>query len=401
MSIQFDCENCQKKLKVPQSAAGKRGRCNQCGHLNTIPAVASAETIIDTAAANDGGAPVATPIGSGSGDETYNVKSAVNGAVFGPADSATLQKWLDEGRITPNCQLQETGTTGWTMASAMFPALGSTAGSADAFSQFQQTSQTHTQTNPGELNPYAPAPKLDNSARVARGIVPTSGDISFCISHGWKVWTGNFGLLLAAFVTLGVIGLVLGLAKEGVVAAAAANGNFTWIALIGTYIVTNLVSMWLTLGFIKMICQLARGERAEYAQLFSRGGRMPLTILILLPFFVIGGGFEIYTHSMKANPNELLPVAFGFAGVMMLVSLFIWPVYFLLADTELGFECVKKGLSIGARNCLISIPIFFVAFLIGASGVIACGIGIIATMPAMYAIAATAYLNMSSQLMPR
>ena len=104
---------------------------------------------------------------------------------------------------------------------------------------------------------------------------------------------------------------------------------------------------------------------------------------------------------MKANPNELLPVAFGFAGVMMLVSLFIWPVYFLLADTELGFECVKQGLSIGARNCLISIPIFFVAFLIGASGVIACGIGIIATMPAMYAIAATAYLNMSSQLMPR
>ena len=142
MSIQFDCENCQKKLKVPQSAAGKRGRCNQCGHLNTIPAVASAETIIDTVAANDGGAPVATPIGSGSGDETYNVKSAVNGAVFGPADSATLQKWLDEGRITPNCQLQETGTTGWTMASAMFPALGAAAGSADAFSQFQQTSQT-------------------------------------------------------------------------------------------------------------------------------------------------------------------------------------------------------------------------------------------------------------------
>ena len=406
MSIIFTCENCQKKLKVPQSASGKRARCNQCGHLNTVPAVTSAETIPDNTAGNAG--PVPQPIGSGTA-ATYNVKSAVNGAVFGPANSATLQGWLDEGRITPNCQLQKTGTQSWTPASAMFPTLGAAAGVAasaaagglgDAFADFKQSGET-PQTS-GELNPYAPAlsPSVSRGLKTSRKIVPTFGDIGFCISHGWKVWKENLGLLLATFLTMMGVGLVLGFGKEALVFAV--DRDATTFALIGCYIVTNLISMWLMLGFIKVVCQMARGERAEYSQLFSRGGRLPLTILVLLPFWVSGAAWEVYAYGMRhgGNPEEFGRVMLIFGGVMMLISLFIWPIYFLLADTDLGSECVTKGLSIGARNCLIVIPIVIVASLIGLSGLIACLIGVFATMPAMYTILCTAYLNMSSQLVP-
>ena len=398
MSIIFTCENCQKKLKVPQSASGKRARCSQCGHLNTVLAVASAETIPDNTAGNAGPAP--QPIGRGTA-ATYNVKSAVNGAVFGPANSATLQGWLDEGRITPNCQLQKTGTQSWTPASAMFPTLGAAAGGlGDAFADFKQSGQTPQKS--GELNPYAPAlsPSVSRGLKTSRKIVPTFGDIGFCISHGWKVWKENFGLLLATILTMLGVGLVLGLGKEALVFAV--DRDATTFALIGCYIVTNLISMWLMLGFIKVVCQMARGERAEYSQLFSRGGRLPLTILVLLPFWVSGAAWEVYAYGMRhgGNPEEFGRVMLSFAGVMMLISLFTWPIIFLLADADLGSECVTKGLSIGARNCLIVIPIVIVASLISLSGLIACGIGVVATIPAMYTIQCTAYLNMSSQLVP-
>jgi len=94
MPIQFACENCQQNLKVPDSAAGKRGRCNACGHLNMIPAVAAT---VETAASNTSAVeatPVAEPAANTLDPGKFNVKSAVNGGVFGPADSATLKELL-------------------------------------------------------------------------------------------------------------------------------------------------------------------------------------------------------------------------------------------------------------------------------------------------------------------
>ncbi len=37
MPITFRCEGCQKDVTAPDAAAGKRGRCPFCGHLNAIP----------------------------------------------------------------------------------------------------------------------------------------------------------------------------------------------------------------------------------------------------------------------------------------------------------------------------------------------------------------------------
>ncbi len=37
MTIAFRCESCQKEIKAPDGAAGKRGKCPFCGHANYIP----------------------------------------------------------------------------------------------------------------------------------------------------------------------------------------------------------------------------------------------------------------------------------------------------------------------------------------------------------------------------
>ncbi len=421
MSIQFTCENCQKNLKVPESAAGKRGRCNQCGHLNTIPAASPAELVSDVVASD----PAPQPIGSGGAAATYNVKSAVNGAVFGPADEATLQGWLGEGRITPNCQLQQTGSQNWTPASAMFPALGAAAGvaasatassSGDAYSEFKQSFESPKKQ--GELNPYAPAlsPHVPGSGHnVSREIVPTSGDIGFCISHGWKTWTENFGLLLAVSATTIGVNYAFQFLQGMVQVGLGAAGDM-WLMGIGVAVVVLIslvVQAWLGLGATKLICQLCRGERAEYATLFGNGGRVPLLLLLgflfYLPFFVVFGGAFLFI-----GPDGLQGPGAGEAGVALgitmlvtlavffILMLTVWPIYFMLADTKLGFgELVSKGFKVGLKNCLIAIPVFFVAFLVAMMGIFACFIGLIATVPAGQAIMATAYLNMSGQLKPR
>ncbi|MFA7484708.1 MAG: hypothetical protein WCZ89_01615, partial [Phycisphaerae bacterium] len=35
--IIFVCEKCCQKIKVPDTAAGKRGKCPKCGHLIIVP----------------------------------------------------------------------------------------------------------------------------------------------------------------------------------------------------------------------------------------------------------------------------------------------------------------------------------------------------------------------------
>ncbi len=40
--MQITCSNCQSKIKVPDSAAGKKGKCPKCGTVIAIPAQAPA-----------------------------------------------------------------------------------------------------------------------------------------------------------------------------------------------------------------------------------------------------------------------------------------------------------------------------------------------------------------------
>jgi DNA-directed RNA polymerase subunit RPC12/RpoP len=35
--IEFRCSNCNKKINTPDSYAGKRGKCPQCGHIVCVP----------------------------------------------------------------------------------------------------------------------------------------------------------------------------------------------------------------------------------------------------------------------------------------------------------------------------------------------------------------------------
>lgn len=138
---------------------------------------------------------------------------------------------------------------------------------------------------------------------------------------------------------------------------------------------------------------------------FSCGKKVPAYLLVMLvvmiPFMVIIGLIVAITMFAIEGGNPTAGLAFVLViPAILILTLLLWPVYFVLADTELGFGSLSKAIAIGRKNWLVSFPIGFVASLVGGMGMIACGIGMIATIPAAYTIMSTAYLNMSGQLRP-
>jgi predicted RNA-binding Zn-ribbon protein involved in translation (DUF1610 family) len=55
MPISFSCPNCGKKLKAPESAAGKSSKCPQCGSPVTCPEPVYDAELVETPAAMPGG----------------------------------------------------------------------------------------------------------------------------------------------------------------------------------------------------------------------------------------------------------------------------------------------------------------------------------------------------------
>lgn len=146
MAIETHCQGCQKLLRVADEHAGKNARCPSCGTIYTVP----------------GGAPVS---GFGSGPAHPSAASAqmpsqwsqpkpterwllktADGLSFGPVPREELDRWLTEGRITPQAQVKQEGGFTWLPATQVYPQLQAAA--QPAGNPFADSLATQ--------NPYAP-----------------------------------------------------------------------------------------------------------------------------------------------------------------------------------------------------------------------------------------------------
>src|SRR5262245_49846997 len=165
MAIEVSCASCSGNFRVPDSAAGKKIRCPKCkspievpsngdvhaGQPPPLSAPAKPElpplpsTIAPqppppgapaklelppmpaTAPPPPAPAPELPPVPPGIAQapplgEEWHLKTA-DGEEYGPVSREELDGWLEEGRITAECQLLSGGEEQWRWATEVFPEL--------------------------------------------------------------------------------------------------------------------------------------------------------------------------------------------------------------------------------------------------------------------------------------
>ena len=114
MPIEISCNNCSKRLRVPDNAAGKRVKCPGCQTVLSVPAAGGGSSA-----------------GSAVGAAKYHLKTE-DGQTFGPVPKNELDEWMNEGRITAECQLLKDGADQWQWATDIYPQLEGGAAPAGA-----------------------------------------------------------------------------------------------------------------------------------------------------------------------------------------------------------------------------------------------------------------------------
>lgn len=139
MPIALKCEQCGKALKVRDELAGKRVKCPQCQNVLRVPeATASAER--------------------------WRLKTE-EGDIYGPVDRAELDRWVSEGRITADCQVQQEEDAAWQSVTELYPQLATAAvESAPAAETPQSTSPPKLPATPQQSAPAQSAASSSSSA---------------------------------------------------------------------------------------------------------------------------------------------------------------------------------------------------------------------------------------------
>lgn len=411
MSISFACANCQKSFTVADSASGKKGRCKDCGHLNTIPSLNPTQSSTDS--------------GSPNPSATYEVTSAINGAVFGPADKKTLGQWVAEKRITADCQIKRVGADKWVPAKKLFKQLGQSAVAEtlpgattspihseaadsipDNFAKFRAggAGETSAALSAGTTaNPYAAVSTVKQKLNVSGEVVPTTGDIGFIISHAFAVFKSNIGLMIGGFVVYFVLCILNAVVIQAFPLVLGDAG-----AVVGG-ILNLFISSYLGAGIINLCLKVGRDEPATLGDLFSVADRvLPILgfglfagISLILPLAFVG--FIAAFLSRTLGPDAALisgvvSAVLIFAAILI-ACLLIWPCYFLIVDRKTTLiESFGVGIKIGRKNVLHFIALYFIASIIFVAGFLMLGVGVLFSGPLASLIICCSYLNMSGQI---
>src|SRR5688572_26908834 len=107
MPVDVTCSSCQRKMRVPDTALGKRIKCPKCQTIIDVPNPSA------SAAFN---VPVGVPV------EMWHLKTE-DGQMYGPISRNDLDTWQTEGRLNHNSQVLRAGADQWQWATDLYPHL--------------------------------------------------------------------------------------------------------------------------------------------------------------------------------------------------------------------------------------------------------------------------------------
>jgi hypothetical protein len=318
MPIEFICPTCQQQLRVPDDAVGKNARCPKCNASAIVPAA------------------LEYPVGAGG-------PAPPAGAPFG-------------------------GPNPW------------------SFGDAQASAATPLGSKSTGANPYAsPQPlPFQPAVTVAGGEIRNQRvGVDPIFNYAWQLWQQHLGLLVGIAATmLGVeiVFSIIGTLGRDVVGADAPEVG--GLIEMGSDLVSNVIGLFLGIGNAQIALKLARGQRAEYAELFNGGSRF----------------WPVLGASILAGIGLVLGLLLLIVPGIILMLVF-WPFYYVLVDNKAGvIDSFSLAAKISEGNKGTTFLLWLLSVVIGIVGFLALCVGILFALPLITMIWAVAYLMMSGQL---
>jgi len=312
-----------------------------------------------------------------------------DGKEYGPVTDADVRQWIAEGRLSAQSRAKAE-------SDAEFRELA----------QFPEFATAFAPSAPATIAPpAASAAAADFTGR------DYELDLGGCISRGWSLVTGNFGVLFVGALVYFLIEMAIGgLSRIPIIGALVSLGNF-------------VISGPLMAGVYYMFIRAIRGEPAEIGDIFSgfkRGflqlflGLLVQSILVglcMAPFIVIllvkllPMLQHMDPHAM-ANPDQqlefvksLMPVVLGTLPWLLICAIpatylsvcwkFTLP---LIIDKQVDFiTAMKLSWKMVNKHWFQVFGVILLVSLLNIVGLLVCCVGLLFTVPVGFAALMYAY----------
>ena len=322
---------------------------------------------------------------------------AHEGQQLGPVPTSELQHLISSGALdAKTCLVWKEGMADWQAAATIPEVMPPSPDAAPTMAGTPQlgADPTFAAPVPGSLGIAQPSPGLPGYGQstfsgvpeIAPGSQPLG--IGACISRGFELTKRHFGIIfLTGLIYFGImmgISIVLGVAE---VAMGIGTGNMgidktpqsASPAALGVSfileVISNVVSIFLSLGVTRIGLKLVSGEPAEVGMLFGEGSKLLRTIgASILYWLMVSIGLLLLIV-----PGIYLAIRFGqFQSAIV--------------DRDLGvLDSLAYSSDITTNNRMSLFGLAVLNMLIVLAGAIALCIGMIFAIPIVWLASLTAY----------
>jgi hypothetical protein len=251
---------------------------------------------------------------------------------------------------------------------------------------------------PDPSNPYAP-PEADLGP--GPHYMPTlSGGGRFSasevIGRAWELYKARFGIVVGVVVAGMVINVAYQVAGEAMASTVDLQSTMGIIGDLMFRLSAVVLQIWITAGQSLALLKVARGEDARITDLFHGGpyvGRMLLATL-LFGLAVIGLVLACIVPALLVlflsgqGPGSAIAVVLLVIGLVVgivlafMISVRFYQYAYLIIDREAGvISSLKMSYEITRGHTLELIGLTLIGGIISMSGVLACGVGLLFTIP--------------------
>ena len=228
------------------------------------------------------------------------------------------------------------------------------------------------------------------------------------ISEAWNLFTKQWSvwvlmILIAAVIYTAIYlpffgALMMTVTTASQIGEPAGFSGVYLITLLGMFVIYTVL-FWLYGGLYNAAFKQLRGEQVTVGNLFSGGKYLARMLGIALPFGI--GYTIIYQLSPLLYFVLLIP-----ALILVGPGLFMFPM--IVEGGKGSIDAIKASIEVAKRDWIMFTLFFIVLSLLAGAGVLACGIGLLATAPLLFLGQALAYRDcvgmsgaqMQGQFMP-